>query len=86
MNDVFSRLKQVNTDGNLLLPKEYVRKLLLMNMLIMQEKQKINQTDIFKYIKDNGFELPSAWESLDLVKQEKFLVLVKELINLMEKN
>lgn len=85
IKELLSDLKQVETKGNIILPKEYLRKFMLMNILIMQEKQRIDQKDIFNYIKDNGFEIPGAWDGLDQSKREKFLSNFEELLDLMKK-
>lgn len=85
IKDLLNDLKDIDGKGNIVLPKEYLRKFMLMNILIMQEKQKIEQKDIFNYIKDNGFEIPGAWDGLDKSKQEKFLGSFEELVDLMKK-
>lgn len=83
--ELYDEIKETKTNGNLIVPKEYFKKLLLMNMLIVQTKPKIKQTEIFNYLKGDTFEMPSAWEGLDDSKKEKYLTSIKEISNLLEK-
>ena len=47
---LYTELKNIDINGNIILPKEYLKKFIMMNILLLQEKQKISQTDIFKYL------------------------------------
>mgnify|MGYP001020082890 CR=1 FL=1 len=85
IKELYNNLKTIDPNGNIILPKEYLKKFILMNILIMQEKRHIDQKEIFNYIKDNGFEIPGVWDNLDLSKQEKFFANANELLNLMKK-
>ena len=84
LNDIFKDLKDISNKGNIILPKEFVRKFLLMNILIMNENTSIDQKEIFNYMKDNGFELPSIWQKLDTNKKDKYLETVNELISILK--
>ena len=85
IKELYNNLKNTDTTGNIILPKEYLKKFILMNILIMQEKRYIGQKEIFNYIKDNGFEIPGVWDNLDKTKQDKFLKNSEELLKIMEK-
>lgn len=85
INDLLTNLKDMDIEGNIVIPKKHLRKFMLMNILIMQEKQIIDRTAIFNYVKDNGFEVPGAWDGLDKAKQEKFINSSCELFDLMQK-
>ena len=84
LNDIFKELKDINNKGNIILPREFVRKFLLMNILIMNEPTTIDQKEIFNYMKDNGFELPSIWQKLDTNKKDKYLEAVNELVSILK--
>jgi hypothetical protein len=83
--ELYNEIKEADNHGNIIVPREYFKKLLLMNMLILQNKPKIKQQEIFGYLKDDFFEMPSAWDGLEDNKKEKFLTTVQEISNLLEK-
>lgn len=84
--ELYTEIKEAKTNGNIIVPKEFLKRLLLMNMLILQNRTKIKQTEIFNYLKGDYFETPCAWEGLEESKKEKFLTTVQEISKLLEIN
>lgn len=78
---LYEKIKNTTTEGNLILPKEFLRKFIMMNLLMIKDKKIIND-DIYSYRKYNVYELPSDFETLGKDKQDKYLNNLEALIKL----
>jgi len=81
LNRLYEKIKDANINGNIILPKEYLRKFIMMNLLMIKDKKIIND-EIYDYRKYNVYELPSDFESLGKDKQDKYLNNLEALIKL----
>ena len=84
IKELYNELKLLECQDNVILPKRYLKNFLLMSMLILEDNRNINKEEIFKYLKNDSFEIPSSWGLLDSKKQEKFYENMQELIDLLK--
>ena len=82
LDELFNKIKQADDNDNLIIPKEYLKKFILSNLLIIKNKQTIKKDKIFDYLNNDNFVFPSGFELLDEDKQKKYLNNLATLIKL----
>jgi hypothetical protein len=82
IEELFQKIKSADDTGNLILPKEYLKKFILLNLLIIRDNLEIPKDKIFDYLKNDNFSIPSNYDSLDENKQKKYLNNLETLVKL----
>lgn len=82
LEELLQKIKAADETGNLILPKEYLKKFIISNILINNEKISIPKDKIFDYLQDDNFILPSSHDVLDDNKKKKYLSTLEALIRL----
>jgi hypothetical protein len=82
IEELFQKMKSADDKGNIILPKEYLKKFILLNLLIVRDNLEIPKDKIFDYLKNDSFHIPSSYDNLDESKQKKYLDNLEVLIKL----
>ena len=82
LDELFDKMKQADDNGNLIIPKKYLKKFILSNLLIIKNQQSIKKDKIFDYLNNDNFIFPSGFNLLDDNKQKKYLNNLENLIRL----
>ena len=82
LEELLQKIKNVSEDGNIILPKEYLKKFIISSILINYEKIKIPKDKIFDYLQNDIFDLPSSYDIIDDLKKKKYLSTLENLIRL----
>lgn len=82
LDELFLKIKQADDNGNLIIPKDYLKKFILSNLLILKSNNEIQKDKIFDYLNNDKFIFPSNFDILDEEKKKKYLNNLESLIRL----
>lgn len=82
INELYEKIKNADDQGNVILPKEYLKKFIMSSILINKNDISIPKDKIFDYLNNEEFLLPSCFESLDDNKKKKYLSTIENLVRL----
>jgi len=84
LEELLNKIKSASADenGNIILPKEYLKKFIITNILINNEKIKVPKDSIFDYLEGEDFILPSSYDTIEDSKKKKYLNTLEALIKL----